>query len=151
MSIVYRIVLKKWADKLVASGSAARWNSDGKFVLYTASTRSLACLENVVHRSAEGLSMAFKTLLIELPKSAKIQEIEINSLPSDWYSFSNYHLCQSIGDEWYDARQSLVLSVPSAIIKEEKNYIINTQHPDFVKVKLVGVEDFLFDTRIKNS
>ena len=151
MSIVYRIVLKKWSDKLVASGSAARWNSEGKFVIYTASSRALACLENVVHRSAEGLSMAFNTMLIELPKSTKIQEIEINSLPKDWYSFANYHLCQAIGDEWYNARQSLLLSVPSAIIKEERNYIINTQHPDFVKVKLMGVEDFLFDTRIKNN
>ena len=57
--LVYRITKTMYADRLVASGGAARWNSRGQFVIYTAATRALACLENVVHRSGEGLTAIF--------------------------------------------------------------------------------------------
>jgi RES domain-containing protein len=44
-----------------------------------------------------------------------------------------------------------VLKVPSAIIASEANYLINTSHPDFEQVKLLGTEDFVFDPRIKQD
>ena len=61
--LVYRIVLEKYAS-LYASGVEGRWNSSGAKVLYTASSRALACLENVVHRSGEGLNDLFRTLVM---------------------------------------------------------------------------------------
>jgi len=59
---VYRITLEKWAKNLTASGRAARWNSNGFYILYTASTRALACLENVVYRHCIGKDDIFKVL-----------------------------------------------------------------------------------------
>jgi RES domain-containing protein len=57
---VYRISLARWTTALTASGNAARWNSKGKFVIYTASSAALACLENVVYRSGEGMILSSK-------------------------------------------------------------------------------------------
>lgn len=146
---VYRICLAKWATKLTASGYPARWNSKGRFVLYTAGSRALACLENVVHRSSEGLGGRFKVMLIEIPEHLEIEEIKLGDLEEEWFSFESFYYCQSIGNDWIDNGKSAVLKVPSVIVPNESNYIINIQHPDFNQIKLTSTEDFNFDPRIK--
>ena len=148
--IVYRICLAKWSKKLSASGYPARWNSKGKYVIYTASSRALACLENVVHRSGEGLNDNFKVMLIEIPKKVKIEEVKIDDLPDNWYEFEFYFDCQQIGDEWMSNSKTAVLKVPSSIITKEFNFLVNVNHIDFKHIKLVGIEKFAFDPRIKN-
>lgn len=149
--LVYRISLARWADKLVASGNPARWNSKGNYVLYTAGSRALACLENVVHRDNEGLNQNFLTMLIHIPDSVKISSIPIERLDDVWKVWGGYSYTQAIGDRWIASQESAVLEVPSAIIPEEQNYIINTMHPDFRKIELLRTEPFQFDPRIKNT
>lgn len=147
---VYRITLAKWSGQLAASGGATRWNSKGKFVIYAAATRALACLENVVHRSGEGLNGLFKTMIIEIPDALLTQKINVGDLPKNWAAYENYHLSQQIGNQWLDAQAFPVLRVPSAIIENEFNFLINPQHPDFKQIALKRVEDFAFDPRIRN-
>ena len=72
--ITYRIILEKRAGHLTASGRAARWNSNGHFMLYTASTRALACLENMVHRRSIGQDELFRVTMIEIPDDLKIKK-----------------------------------------------------------------------------
>ncbi|MDO7873755.1 RES family NAD+ phosphorylase [Hymenobacter sp. ASUV-10] len=148
---VYRICLAKYADALVASGYPARWNVRGQFVIYAAGSRALACLENVVHRSGEGLSDLFKVVRIEFPDDLTKEELLLADLPADWQLSQNYARCQPIGAAWYARRDAAVLRVPSSVIAHEFNYIFNTQHPDFAKVRLAGREDFVFDPRIKQD
>ena len=147
---IYRICLERWSDKLTSSGFPARWNSKGKYVLYTAGTRALACLENVVHRSGEGLNDNFKVMVIELPEEVKIKELAIEDLPDNWTDFASYSDCQKIGDAWIDSGEPLVLRVPSAIISQEFNYLFNVKHADMKRVKLIDIEDFVFDSRLKS-
>ncbi len=149
--IVFRITLKKWSEKLHASGNAARWNSKGKNVIYTASSRALACLENVVHRSGEGLNGNFKAMIIEIPATVFIEEMDSKQLPNDWHNFERYADCQLIGDRWIDSNSSAVLKIPSAIIANEFNYLLNINHPNFKQIKLIAMEDFLFDSRLKKN
>lgn len=146
---VFRICLKKYTASLNASGNPARWNSKGKFVIYSAQSRSLACLENLVHRKGLGLSVPFSIVTIHVPNSTSIEEINIPSLPTDWHLFRNYHLCQSIGEKWINGGTSCVLKVPSSIINEESNYLINPLHPEFASIKLAGKKEFVFDERLK--
>ncbi|MCU0348898.1 MAG: RES family NAD+ phosphorylase [Saprospiraceae bacterium] len=148
---VYRIVLEKWSQSLTASGQAARWNSPGRFVLYTAGSRALACLENVVHRNSRGLNQLFKTMVIAVPDDVLVLKISEADLPDGWHEFNNYHITQQLGDEWLDGMKSAVLAVPSAIIPAEQNFLFNPQHPDFQKIKLLQTEDFVFDPRIKTN
>lgn len=146
---VYRITLKKWSKSLKASGFAGRWNSKGVFVIYTSKTRALASLENLVHRSGEGLNKSFQTMLIEIPKHLKIKEVKPSQLSKNWFTYENYAECQEIGDAWIDEFKYPILKVPSAIIKMENNYLLNPNHKQFNLIKISCVEDFKFDPRLK--
>ena len=147
--IVYRITTKPLSSSLNASGNPARWNSKGNYVIYTSSSRALACLENIVHRSGEGLNKIFRVLIIEIPASVKIKKVQINKLKPYWFEFKNYHITQAIGDLWLSRLQTCVLQVPSAIIKEERNYLINPAHPEFNSIRILKIEDFEIDIRLK--
>ncbi|AUD02949.1 RES family NAD+ phosphorylase [Spirosoma pollinicola] len=148
--IVYRITKAVYADRLVASGGAARWNSRGQFVIYTAATRALACLENVVHRGGEGLLDTFRVMVIEVPDALLVETIAADVLPVNWFDYQQYNTCQQVGGEWLNRSRSAVLQVPSAIIPNEWNYLLNPAHPDFSMVRLVRTEPFAFDPRIKS-
>lgn len=151
MPFAYRILLTKYADKLFASGYANRWNSKGNLVIYAAENRSLACLENVVHRGGEGLNGQYSVLIIEISEGVKIEEIALERLPADWYRKYSYPTCQQLGDAWYNKGASAVLKVPSSIVAKESVYVINTRHQDFLegKIRLLDREPFSFDPRIK--
>lgn len=88
---------KNGAGRLMASGAAARWNSKDVKLIYTASTRALACLENVVHRSALGLQSNFRTMVVDVPENVPVKRIQRETLPVDWHLFENYPLTQALG------------------------------------------------------
>ncbi|MBK9730456.1 MAG: RES family NAD+ phosphorylase [Chitinophagaceae bacterium] len=146
---VFRITLKKHSRKLTASGNAARWNSKGNEVIYTAASRALSSLESIVHRSGEGLDENFRMMVIAIPDAVKIDVITLAELPDHWWEASQYRACRNIGDQWLAKGNTAVLKVPSAIILHEYNYLINPVHPHFKKIKLKRTEAFRFDPRIK--
>jgi len=146
---VFRISKAEYADKLSSSGSANRWNKNGQNVIYTGSSRSLSTLELVVHRGSIVPKIKYKVMVISISGDSVISEILISNLPKEWRMLSNYPHLQSIGSDWYEKQESLILKVPSAIIPEEYNYIINTEHPDFLKnIKLIRKEDYFWDERL---
>ncbi len=147
---VYRITLAKWANQLKASGVAARWNSSGNFIIYTAQSRSLACLENLVHRSGEVLKGDFSVLQIHVPDSIKIEKIADNKLSKNWKSVASYTETQKLGDGWIESNKSALLMVPSALVSGEYNYLLNPQHSDFSKIGIKHTFGFLFDERFQN-
>jgi RES domain-containing protein len=145
---VHRITTAKWAGKLSGLGYPARWNSKGVFVIYTASTRALACLENLVHRSGEGLHGVFKITENEIPDNTSITSVSDTELSAGWHLPENYNLCRDIGDRWIQENKTLLLIVPSAIIRDETNVLINPNHPDFELVKVKEITGFEFDRRL---
>jgi RES domain-containing protein len=145
--IIYRISVLKYADRLHSSGIEARWNRKGQKVIYTSESRSLACLENVVHRSQRGLIGLYKTLVIEVPDDLKMELIERKTLPEGWSRIDKYRVCQEIGSVWFASGNTALLKVPSALVPNENNYILNTLHPDFKSIRLVDAEEFTFDSR----
>lgn len=148
---VFRITHQKWANQLTASGYAARWNSNGVYIIYTAENRSLACLENLVHRNGFGLDADYCVMTITIPSSITILEIESSALPNGWNLADEkaHLLCRSFGDNWVKSQQSCCLIVPSAIIENEKNILINPNHKDFQKIKVSLTQSFSFDNRLK--
>ncbi len=150
--LVYRICNSIYAKTLSASGRENRWNSEGKYVLYCASSLSLACLEMIVHTSGELLyTQNYSSVTIEIPENSLITSIDNTSLLMDWKLLDKRRHTQNIGDEWYNKQETLLLKVPSAIISREANYLINTKHPDFSKVSIVEIDSFMFDERISKS
>ncbi len=150
---VYRIVHNKWSDQLTASGLPARWNSAGIFIIYTAASRSLACLENIVHMGSIDIVKPFVTMVISIPDDIEMKELVTSSLPDGWSQTGEmaYLKCRSFGDKWAKDAETAILKVPSAIVPFESNYLINPGHPNFNKVSIVNKEQFSFDHRIKKT
>ena len=122
-----------------------------QLVIYTAGSRALACLENAVHRSGESLNSLFKFIRIEVPDTLAFEELTLDQMPPEWQLPRHYARCQPLGAAWYQRQMAAVLRVLSSIIAHEHNYVLNTRHPDFAQVKIVGWEDFAFDPRIKQD
>lgn len=149
MMEVFKICREKFSHSLQASGVPNRWNKKDEFVIYTAGSRSLAALESVAHRSAIIAASPYKLLKISMSDDSVIKEIQLKDLPANWMSIQAYIELQEIGSKWYTSQESLVLKVPSALIKEEFNYVINTKHPLFsTHIILETKEDFIWDKRL---
>src|SRR5437870_8378929 len=120
---VFRISKSIYAETLMASGRPNRWNSEGKYVLYCASSLSLACLETIVHSSGELLyKQDYKSIKIQIPDDVTASIININSLPENWKDREQKSYTQGLGDRWYTKQEELLLQVPSAIISTEVNF-----------------------------
>lgn len=147
---LFRISPETYAGALTSSGSANRWNIAGQQVLYAGSARSLSTLELVVHRSSIKPSASYKVMVLSIADEDHLtKQVHTAELPADWRKMAAYGTLQTIGSDWYTKQESLLLKVPSAIIIQEYNYVINTTHPDFAgKVTLVRIEDYFWDDRL---
>jgi len=147
---VYRIARDIYAQQMSTSGVAGRWNMDQQYVLYTGSSRSLSTLELVVHRSSIKPSFQYKIMVISIADEAHLyHSVALDALPPNWRTIHAYAELQKIGSLWYTSKKSLVLKVPSVVIPNEYNYIINALHPLFdEKVQLKQLENFYWDERL---
>lgn len=152
---VYRISKSEYAKVLTASGSYGRWNSEGRRMIYTASSASLACLENLAHRSGTSLSAGnFSLSVIEIPETLPIIEVklaELFTLSPQWRKVAQYPAIQIIGNKWLDKQSSVLLKVPSAIVEADHNFLLNPDHPDFNRIKITDIQNFIFDARLKRN
>jgi len=147
--LAFRIAHRKYSQRLHASGLEGRWNSKGRKVIYAASTLELAFLESMIRRKGIGFNDDFRTMIIEIPPTLKITTARVSSLPRNWRNAADYSKCQAIGDAWYDKKETAILKVPSALIPESYNYVINAEHELFPRIKLVGVTDLIPDSRVE--
>ncbi len=147
---VFRITKDKYANDLSGLGAfkvGGRWNSKGGFMLYTASTISLAVLENLVHFNLHYLPKDMVIVKVSIPSNS-FKLLEVGKLNEKWKSSPFNKYSQTIGDDWLKKQDSLVLVVPSAVNIYEYNYLINPHHPEFKNVKIEEIIPFEFDTRL---
>ena len=90
-------------------------------------------------------------MVIEIPEGLAMTTIKKNKLVDSWQKFENYPYTQALGDSWVSEGKTAVLQVPSAIIPEEYNYLLNPLHKDFKRIHLIAIEPFEFDGRIKQG
>ena len=148
---VFRISKTNYAYQLTSSGIANRWNREGQRVIYAGSSRSLATLELIAHKTSIQPTIPYKVMVISIADDPDlVRQVNTRNLPTNWQSeTTEQDATQRIGSAWYIQKESLLLKVPSAIIPYEYNYVINTGHPDFIsKVQLVRTEDYSWDKRL---
>lgn len=146
---VYRIGRSEYIRDITGTGAklfGGRWNRKGISMLYTAEHRSLAALEVLVHLNTSEVPDDLKIISIEIPSNSiitiglerfkKIQKRETKET------------FQVIGNKWVLEEKSLCLKVPSIVINEEFNVLLNPNHKLFKKVKIDKVDDFIFDKRL---
>jgi RES domain-containing protein len=144
---VYRICNLSYKDDLSGNGAkqyGARWNSPGIPMLYLASSISLAWLEILVHLQPQDKTTEFALLHIAVPEGAT--QLQLGRLKPNWQQDVGY--TQFIGDEFVRSGQHLLLQVPSAVVPEESNCLINPLHPDWQGVKILSTKIFRFDERL---
>lgn len=147
----YRLSREKFAAELSGKGAAlkgARWNSVGVEMIYTASNRSLAMAEVAVHFSLANIPSDYVVMEIYIPNDISIQKLNARDLPANWNIFPPPPSAQTVGDSFVTANQYCILQIPSAVTQGDYNLLINPNHIDFKKIKVMAVEKFTFDRRI---
>ena len=124
-----------------------RWNSPGTPVVYTAGSISLAQLEMLVHLESEDLLRKY-VLCPVMFDEALVLPLPADDLPRNWRADPPPRKLQEIGDHWIETGQSAVLRVPSVLVPQEANYLLNPAHPDFRKIKIGSFRSFRFDRRL---
>jgi RES domain-containing protein len=147
--IVYRISNPAFSNDISGTGAklnGARWNSKGIAVLYTSQFISLAVLEMLVNTNFKDYAIALDLMYINFPDSHPISSIDLKHLKNNWRD--DFEYTRYMGDEFLKQKESLILKVPSAVIQEEYNFLVNPLHPDFKKIKLVKTKSFWPDERL---
>ncbi|MEM7548273.1 MAG: RES family NAD+ phosphorylase [Bacteroidota bacterium] len=146
--IVYRLAHPKYAQDISGYGSLlvpGRWNFKGNRVLYTAENSSLAFLEYLAHTEGLDRRLPYLLVIVDLP-DAPIETVSLSDLKPTWKDDLFY--TRDLGSKWLSTNQSLILKVPSVINEDDCNLLINPQHREFIKVKLITSKEITFDRRL---
>lgn len=147
--ISYRIVKEKHAHSAFSGEGArlygGRWNSQGVAVVYTSDSLALCCLEVFVNLPSYELLKDF--VYFKLFFDEKF--VRGADLQDGWNDRPISKVSQEIGDNWILERNSAILRVPSVIIPEGNNYLINFNYQDSNQIKIGDPISLDFDPRLK--
>jgi RES domain-containing protein len=127
--------------------AGGRWNSRGRAAVYASSRLSLAALELLVHTDVPLVPPDLVAFEIEVPDTIPVETVDVASLPKDW-RLPGHPSCRAIGDTWLAEERTAVLRVPSAVVPEEWNFLINPAHAAAKAIHVVGRRKFAFDSRL---
>jgi RES domain-containing protein len=126
---------------------AGRWHHAGAPVVYLAETPSGALIEVCAHTSANDIPPSF-TLLKVVGPDLPFDEIELASLDQGWAS--RVEIMRDLGSEWLKRGSSALLRVPSALVPESANYLLNPLHKDAGLFRIEKSYQYPFDVRLKS-
>jgi RES domain-containing protein len=111
-------------------------------MIYAAGSPSLAVLEVLVHLDlpAELMPDDYRLLAIEIPNDIDIERLDVAPTGAE--------ACMAAGDDFLARCMALALVVPSVVVPQERNALINVRHGDMARVRLIGDEPFRFDPRL---
>ncbi len=147
--VSYRLVKQRHV-KSAFNGEGARlyggrWNSPGTPIVYTSESLALCCLEIFVHLPSYDFLQDYVYIQVNFDSTLVIEA----QLVDGWNKRPISKVSQSIGDQWVNDNISPVLSVPSIIIPEGVNYLLNANHPDFAQINIGPPVRMDFDQRLK--
>lgn len=126
-----------------------RWHEKGNRVVYASEHRSLAAFETLVHLSKTRLlTNNFILITIHIPDNPSILDVPAEVLEPGWDGYAHLPSIQQYGTRFLKEKKYLMLKVPSAIIKQEFNYIINPLHEQFSACQVTDIQSFSFDERL---
>jgi RES domain-containing protein len=149
---VWRIAKRKYAQKAFSGEGTqkvgGRWSPRGVKAVYTSSSLALAALELLVHLDKEDIATGFVAISADIPEDLPIEVITPSQLPESWRDTPAPDSLSLMGGDWLSASKTAVLSVPSAVISVERNFLLNPEHPDFGRIQIEQPEAFNFDSRL---
>lgn len=147
---VWRIARRPFALDREGAGArkhGGRWNRPGTSIVYAGGTIAIAALEKFVHLA--GIVPADLVLVrIAMPERCSEERPRATDLPEDWDRQPPGTGSMDFGTSWARGGRSLVLYVPSILVPEEHNALINPAHPEFAGVRMTIERDFRYDPRM---
>ena len=148
---LFRIAKTKYINDLSGAGArtyGGRWNHKGVALVYTSESRALAALEYLVHVPMAMAPTNLSIMQLDIPDGIVPEQLDVSFLPSNWKEYPPPQALATLGTNWALSNQSLLLRVPSTIVDQEFNVLINPAHPDFKLIKPSRRESFVFDNRL---
>ena len=131
--------------------SSARWHTSPREIVYLAEHPALALLENIVHLNVELSELPASYQLLEVSVSdvtedEEISAAELDALSAGWRG--ELAFTRELGDRWLDDGRTSLYRVPSAILPQSTNVLLNPAHPDATSVKIVSITRPAYDPRL---
>ena len=147
MSIVWRLASGRYPplDGDGARRAGGRWNSPGRPAVYTSESLALCLAESLVHLPGT-LPRGYMSFKVFVPDDA-VEVLDPTSLTEGWQSDLSF--TRTIGDRWLSAQRSLALAVPSVVLPESTNVLLNPMHQRANELRVVDQQPFRFDVRLR--
>jgi RES domain-containing protein len=149
--LLYRIAKTSYVRDLTGFGAklyGGRWNHRGTAVIYTSETRALATIEYLVHVSMQTIPRDLSMAVLGVPDDSISERVPAQSLPKNWRDFPAPPELADLGTRWAHSGRSLLLLVPSAVVPEEHNVLLNPLHSDMKHVAFRKMEPYEMDQRL---
>jgi RES domain-containing protein len=151
---LWRISKARFAESAFSGEGArlfdGRWNFEGVPMVYTSSSLALAAIEFFVHLDPSDAPNDLVSMKADLPDELGIEQIYEDRLPPNWRRVDNNEL-QKLGSDWAKSKRSVALVVPSAVVEEEWNVLLNPKHTDFTAITIRPAKPFRYDERMFKS
>ena len=148
MTIGWRIVTRRrQADAFTGEGARlapGRWNARGTRAIYLGGTLSLAALEMLLYAGRAALTIPLLVFRVDFPEGVGVESLLIDKLPVNWRQQPPPDSTRRLGSDWIAHGAAVALRVPSALIPEEWNLVLNPAHPDFSKLRIGKPQVFRF-------
>ena len=129
--------------------SGGRWNRAGTPLIYAASSAALACLETIVHIGSGALPLNRYLVRIDVPISAwNAAHLATPDLLVGWDALPPGLVSLDWGTSWANSLQTLIARVPSIVVPEEENLLINPRHPEAFRLSVHKLRKWTYDTRL---
>lgn len=149
--IVFRICKARYADTAYSGAggleASGRWHHKGRSVVYASGTLSLAALEYLVHLGRRDTKISLVSVQATIPDDIPLMAIDKASLPRNWKAAPPIEATMALGDNWLVEARSAILKVPSVVVADEFNYLLNPRHPGFKRITVSEPAPFSFDPR----
>jgi len=148
---IFRLTKTNYINDLSGEGArlySGRWNRRGEALLYFSEHLSLCVLELLTRMDYEFLAADYSFLEAEVPSSliSTLRKPEI--ITEKWRNNPPISLTQDYGSIWIQKAKTLALKVPSAVLPNESNILINPNHKHFSKIKIMSKRILDIDPRI---
>jgi RES domain-containing protein len=125
----------------------ARWHSAGSPIVYLAASPPGALIEVLVHLEIKDKTLPSTYTLLRVTVPDKLLIPALKSPKGD-AGKEDEALTRKLGDAWLKSRRSALARVPSAIIPNTFNYLLNPLHPDASLIRIAASVRAVYDPRL---
>ncbi len=146
--LLWRISNHRTLDGRGGLVGSARWHTRGRAVVYLAESAPGALLESLVHLelALDDMPPAYQLMKVEAQANISIGTADVSHFSASWAD--DVSLTRATGDAWLGGRKSALLRVPSSIVPETFNIVLNPTHPDAAKMRIVWHRAHPWDKRL---